>query len=85
MGTELHEQAESIQSQADFIRFVAALARDLEESPDAWENATLERFLAAMAAWTPSMDAYYANAGRPVAEPSWRTFAEILLAARVYE
>ena len=39
-----------------------------------------------LAAWAEDMDGYYLNAGGPVPEqPTWKTLADMLLAARIYE
>ena len=84
--------ASTVATRADFARFVRALLADWEASAAAeaqapsapwsaasggWENPTLDRFLEALAA--------YADA-QPLAEPpSWRSFAALLAAAKVYE
>ncbi|HLH26995.1 MAG TPA: hypothetical protein VK066_31105 [Chloroflexota bacterium] len=76
----------SLQSRADFIAFVDALRRDLDANPAAWENPTLDSYLAAVSAWTTDMDGFYKNQGLPVPEaPSWQTFAHIMLGATLYE
>lgn len=85
-GPELHEQVMTIHTRDDLVRFLERLADDLRENSDAWENPTLDRFLDALARWTSSMENVYRNTGRPVPqEPSWRTFGEMMLAARIYE
>ena len=82
----LHEQAINVQSRDDFVKFVQALLRDLRSGDTPWENATLDRFIEALAAWSNDMDGYYANRGEAApAQPSWRLLAEILLAATMYE
>ena len=83
---------DSVTSRASFVRFVEALVADWRECDRAehgahsspygptaggWENPTLERFLEALAAYT-------ADAELPE-QPSWRTFAQVLAAAKVYE
>ena len=52
-----------------------------------WENPDLGRYLDAMADWLESADNYYRNTGQTVdsSKPSWRLFADILMAAKVYE
>ncbi|MBK8096746.1 MAG: hypothetical protein IPK26_06545 [Planctomycetes bacterium] len=75
-----------------FLVFLRELAKDREiaaarertrpsssQGPDAggWENTSIEAYLASCAAWA---------ADRPVAgPPSWRGFAEVLLAGKLYE
>jgi len=91
---ELHELAHRVDSKETFLEFVAALRADWEASraeesaypsspysADArgWENPDLGRFLEAMQAWTEDMSA------RVAAQPSWRTFADMLMAAKIYE
>ena len=91
---ELHEMIKRVDSKESFLEFVEALRADwaasrVEEqaspsspySPDArgWENPDLGRFLEAMQAWTEDMGE------RVPAAASWRTFAEMLCAAKIYE
>lgn len=83
---DLESKTEEIQTREDLATFISDLRQDLLRSPDNWENVDLERFLEALCAWVESMDRFYASIGRDVpAQPSWRTFAEMLAAARVYE
>jgi hypothetical protein len=82
----LPERLEMIRSKEDLADLVPALCSDFKTNPTAWENDTLDRFLDAMQDWIRSSDAYYRNAGQECPElPTWRTFAEILCAARIYE
>lgn len=82
----LHDQIKDVDSKERLADFVAALLQDLESNREGWENVTLDRFLEAMESWILSMDNYYKNTDQPIPDtPTWRTFAEILLAARVYE
>ncbi len=82
----LHEQATTVRTRDDFVAFVCALLNDLKSGDTPWENATLERFVEALAAWSTDMDGYYANRGEKLPEqPSWRIVAEMLLAATMYE
>ncbi len=75
-----------IKTRNDLSAFVAALRRDLLSSPDDWENATLERYLEALAAWAEDMDGYFLNRGEEIpTEPSWRLVGQLLLAAKYYE
>jgi len=62
------------------------LRTDLDQNRSRWENATLETFLTAMESWIIDMYAYYKNSGQPAADPpTWKTFADILMGASVYE
>lgn len=83
---ELSERIAHLQSRDDLIAFVEALRADQAAAPDTWTNGGLGEFLEAIAAWLADMDGYYANQGQPLPDPpSWKTFAEILLAAKHYE
>lgn len=83
---ELHERVERVDSRDGLIEFVRALRRDLEGSDADWENPDLPRYLGAVAAWLEDMDGYFANRGEAVPDPpSWRLFAQVLIAAKYYE
>lgn len=83
---ELKHRVESVESREDFAVFVRDLLRNFEERPESWENRDLGSFLDAAAAWTEDMDGYFQNSGGQTPEqPDWRTFARILMAARMYE
>jgi hypothetical protein len=81
-----------VESRDDFLEFLDALRADYEamiaaeaESPSSpfggaahgWENARLGGFLEAMGAW--------ARDSRLSETPSWRAFAQLLLAGKGYE
>jgi len=75
-----------VNSKEELADFIDAMKEDLERNPEQWENATLDHFLDAMAAWVRAMDNLHRNTGRqPVVTPSWSVFADILAAAKDYE
>jgi len=77
---------DAIKSRDDLASFIEELVRDLSAAPSSWENRDLPRFLGALAAWTRDMDGYYVNQGKSVpATPEWNTFANMLVAAKMYE
>jgi hypothetical protein len=83
---ELHERANQIGSKEDLADFVGALRADLATNPGTWENPNLDLFLEAMEEWIRAMNNYYVNTRQPpVRQPTWKTFADILMAAKVYE
>lgn len=85
-AVRLEEEIQKIRSRLDLVKFIQSLDAELRTRPDEWENRDLDSYLEAMAAWVEYMDGYYLNRGEPVPEtPTWATFAQILLAARVYE
>lgn len=80
------DQNNSIRSREDFVAFVQALSKDLKDQPESWENNDLPRFLEALGAWVQDMDGFYRNQGKPVPQQlDWKTFADILMAAKMYE
>ena len=80
------EQIQLIESKEDLANFVGALLNDLVEHRREWENQTLERFLSAMQAWIEDMDGFNKNSGQPTMnQPTRKTFADILIAAKKYE
>lgn len=82
----IHDLANGVASKADLVSFIEALARDLKEKPAEWENDTLERYLASLARWLQDSAGYYRNRGVPEPTvPSWKSLAEMLMAAKMYE
>jgi hypothetical protein len=80
------ERVAGIKSKGDLVEFVRSLRDDLQTEPGAWENATLERYLSALASWLEDSGGYYQNQGRDIpVSPSWRDVAEMLMAAKMYE
>ena len=80
------DQIANIQTRHDLASFISALADDLRSNPEEWENTTLGSFLDALAAWTNDTSGYYRNMNENVpVNPEWKTFADMLAAARVYE
>lgn len=84
--SDLIDKIPKIHTRHDLASFITDLAADLRRNPDEWENVTLESFLEALARWTSDMDGYYLNRNEEVPlTPQWKTFADMLAAASVYE
>jgi hypothetical protein len=82
----LHEYINKIKNKEDLADFIVLLNEDLMKNPDEWENDTLSRFLLAMEDWIRSMDNYYIHTAQQVpSEPTWKVFADILYASKIYE
>jgi len=83
--TTIQDQSriDAIKTHEDLAVFIEELLQDLRENSDSWENPDLPKFLEALAAWTNDMSG---NSRRrlPTA-PEWKTFAEMLVAAKIYE
>jgi hypothetical protein len=81
-----HKLIKGIKTRDDLVNFIKALKDDYDKEGSDWENRDLGRFLEALAAWTNSMDGYYKNHGMPIPEtPSWKTIADMLIAATMQE
>jgi hypothetical protein len=87
MSPEIEQVAETIRSKQDFERFLHLLLRDCHESGGAWENASLPDYLAALSGFVRDLEGFYLsrNESFDLSQPTWKTFAHALLAARVYE
>ncbi|MFL5244352.1 MAG: hypothetical protein ACJ8FY_19810 [Gemmataceae bacterium] len=82
----LHEMSKNLQTHNQFAAFVRHLTQSLHDHPEEWQNQDLPSYLEALAAWVDDMEGYYKSQGATLPlQPSWRTLAEIMLAARVYE
>jgi hypothetical protein len=82
----LEEQASAPMTRAEFEGFLTDFVHSLDAEPDHWDNDNLALFLDAMHAWVVDMDGYFLGRGEALpVEASWQLFAQILLAARVYE
>ncbi|WP_174869015.1 DUF7660 family protein [Pectobacterium polaris] len=75
-----------ISSKDDLVKLISALARDFKENPDEWENKDLSSYLEAVSSWIEDMDGYYENTNQPLPkDTNWKIFADILVAAKIYE
>jgi hypothetical protein len=74
----------NIKNKNDLAVFVRELSE--EDISASWENKEIKSYLEAMSGWIEDMDGYYENKGeKQPTTPSWKTVAEILRAATVYE
>lgn len=81
----IQDQIGNIGSREDLAEFVVELRKSLRNGQQ-WKNRDLDAFLDAMSAWIEDMDGYFENIGEPCPnQPTWRTFAQILAAAAIYE
>lgn len=83
---DLYTIAKNAKSKDDFVTFLNALLQNLNNNPQEWENTNLSNYLEAMQSWTEDMEGYYINQNLPLPENvHWKVFADILMAARIYE
>lgn len=68
------------------MAFARHLAQDFQDHSDGWENRNPATYLEALAGWTADIDGFFNNRGEtPPTQLSWKTLAQMLLVARVYE
>jgi len=86
-STKIEDQPQLIKTREDFLKFLNTLLMNYQKSKADWENNTVESFLNGMIGFTEDASGYYENIDEDVntERPSWRLFADILLAARIYE
>jgi len=73
---ELYLLVKNIKTREDFEDFLEILVADYSKNKEAWQNDTLRSYLEALHGFN-----YDSEKDRP----SWKAFAEMLLAARHYE
>ena len=77
---------EHVESRADFVRYAAALADQIEAGEWGRLQRSPEELLRASSRWVADMDGYFRNRDEDVpATPSWRLFAQIITAALTYD
>lgn len=94
METSPEELAHSVEDRESFLIFLDALAAEWNRraemearSPSSpfgaealgWENVSLGRFLEAACAWAADAPSQFPE------EASWRSFAQLFLAGKIYE
>ncbi|PCJ19619.1 MAG: hypothetical protein COB02_07690 [Candidatus Cloacimonadota bacterium] len=83
---ELYNSLENINNRDDFVKFVDALRKDLEQNTNEWENLSLNDYLEAISAWTSCMESAYKNNDEVFPKnPDWKMFGRILYIAKLYE
>jgi hypothetical protein len=83
---ELINKMETLNTKEDFISFLELLVQDLKLNPSKWANNSLESYLEAAISWTEDMEGYYQNNNLPIPQNvDWKVFANILIAAKMYE
>lgn len=83
---DFNKKINEINSKEDFVNFVELLVANLNSNPNEWVNTTLSEYLEGVASWTEDMEGYYHNNNNPVPESvNWKVFANILIAAKMYE
>lgn len=80
------EIIDKMEDKSAFLSFLNLLRDDLENDQKNWTNITLAEYLEAMSGWVEDMEGYYLNNGISIPENvDWKVFANILVAAKMYE
>lgn len=75
-----------INNKEAFLDFLRKLIIDFKENPQNWEHKNIESYLGAAADWIEDMEGYYLNKKvNPPIDINWQVFADILMAAKMYE
>ena len=84
--SDLNKLVEQVDTREKFIAFVDALATDSARQKGEWAHERIPDYLDAIAAWA-SASTRSAGTGEPSVpeHPTWKAFAEILLAGKYYE
>ncbi len=83
---KLYERAQIVETREEFVEFTRAFYDDYRRGGKDWENTDLESFFEALAACADDMCGYYENRGEPVpTQPTWKTFVNLLMCARIYD
>lgn len=80
MNERIYEFYEQIETQADFESFLGMLVGHWKKNGDRWQNDSLGSYLEALHGYN-----FDSAKDHPSVIPSWKVFAEMLLAAIVYE
>ena len=82
----IYTKINNIESKEDFVNFINLLISDYKTNVHTWENKTIEDYLEAMANWVEDMEGYFKYKNIPIPQKiEWNLFANILIAAKMYE
>ena len=81
---QLEDFVNNIKSKEDFLAFLRLLVINNDTNKYEWENKDLESFLNGMIGFVFDIEGFLKTDVQDL-KPTWKLFAEILLAAKVYE
>ncbi len=82
---DIYDYADTIFSKEDFEKFTKLLLIDFTDNKQEWENQNLEEYLSGIWGFVMGLEGYLnVKEGQDI-KPTWKLFADILLAAIVYE
>lgn len=83
---EVTKAALTVKTKEDFLNFLELLIEDFKNDRSDWVNDNLSDYLNGVLDWTADMEGYYIN--NKIDLPTninWKIFADILVAAKMYE
>lgn len=82
----IDDMALKVIDRSSLAQFIEKLAYDFLDNQESWENRDIFSFLDALSAWLGSVEQLYINTGRELSrQATWSFFAEMMLAAKIYE
>lgn len=81
---QLEDFVNTINSKEDFVNFLKLFLNDYSNNISEWENNKLESYLNGIYGFTMDIEGFLGFETNNL-KPTWKLFAQILLAARVYE
>ena len=84
---DIDSYVKTITTRQEFAIFVKMLYKDLMEDESNWDNIALSQYLESMSAYAEVMHVNYMHRKieENADEATWKRFAQILLAATVYD
>ncbi|MBW8828401.1 MAG: hypothetical protein JF606_03005 [Burkholderiales bacterium] len=88
--SDLEDSLDAVCDKQTFLNFLNALVFDCKLNKARWENNTLDSYLEGMHGWLEDMDlnVFYERINLKKvmqSEINWRVFADVLIAATIYE
>ena len=79
----IFDQIGEVNDRDTFIEFLNMLAKDFEEKPQEWENATVPQYLQSIAGWMEDCDDRYVN--EKLDKLDYQELAKIFYVGKIYE
>lgn len=79
----IFDQIETVKDRKMFIEFLNLLAKDFEEKPQEWENATVPQYLQSIAGWIEDSDDK--NGNGEFDKLDYQELAKIFYVGKIYE
>ena len=79
----IFDQIETVKDRNTFIEFLNLLAKDFEEKPQEWENATVPQYLQSIAGWIEDSDDR--NGNGKLDKLDYQELAKIFYVGKIYE